>query len=223
MKKRYSRNIACGIGLLILFAIWTIAVQTIDVKPIGVDNTSIGFSSINSWFHSLTGVNMALYNITDWLGLVPVVMCMVFALVGVIQAIKRRSILKVDFDIILLGVYYAVVILGYVVFEMIPINYRPILIDGFMEASYPSSTTLLVLSVMMTVVFQARKRVKNDIIKEIITIATILFSLFMVVGRMISGVHWLTDIIGSLFLSVGLFLLYKGGVLLWNSTRSFRN
>jgi undecaprenyl-diphosphatase len=106
---------------------------------------------------------------------------------------------------------------------MIPINYRPILIDGFTEASYPSSTTLLVLSVMMTVVFQARKRVKNDIIKEIITIATILFSLFMVVGRMISGVHWLTDIIGSLFLSVGLFLLYKGGVLLWNSTRSFRN
>jgi undecaprenyl-diphosphatase len=129
----------------------------------------------------------------------------------------------VDFDIILLGIYYIAVIFGYFIFEIIPVNYRPILINGFMEASYPSSTTLLVLSVMPTVVFQCEKRARDAKIKKIIRIGAISFSLFMVVGRMISGVHWLTDIIGAILLSAGLFLLYKGGVLLWNSTRSFRN
>lgn len=223
MKKRNSKNIICGLACIVGFVVWTFAVQLIDVKPIGVNGTDIGFSTVNSWFHSLTGVNMTLYTITDWLGLVPVFACVVFAIVGVAQLIKRRSILKVDFDIILLGVYYVVVIFGYVVFEMIPINYRPILINGIMEASYPSSTTLLVLSVMPTVVLQSRKRVKNDIIKMIITIVTILFSLFMVVGRLISGVHWFTDIIGAIILSAGLFLIYKGGVTIWNSTKSFRN
>lgn len=42
---------------------------------------------------------------------------------------------------------------------MIPVNYRPVLIEGRLEASYPSSTTLLVVSVMPTLMFQAYRRV----------------------------------------------------------------
>ena len=97
---------------------------------------------------------------------------------------------------------------------MIPINYRPILIEGIMEVSYPSSTTLLVLSVMPTLIFQANRRLKNVMMKKVIQIVTILFSAFMVIGRMISGVHWLTDIVGSVLLSTGLFCIYKAGVIL---------
>jgi undecaprenyl-diphosphatase len=181
---------------------------------VGVNKTTIGFATINTWFHNLTKVNMTLYNITDWAGLVPVFICMVFGMLGLFQLIKRRSLLKVDFDIIVLGVYYVIVILGYLVFEMIPINYRPILINGFMEASYPSSTTLLVLSVMPTVVFQCNKRLQSQKTKKLIELITVVFSLFMVVGRLASGVHWLTDIIGSCFLSAGLFYIYKAVVLL---------
>jgi undecaprenyl-diphosphatase len=105
---------------------------------------------------------------------------------------------------------------------MIPINYRPILINGFMEASYPSSTTLLVLSVLPTLNFQATRRLKNATVKRIISVLTISFSVFMVVGRLISGVHWITDIIGSCLLSVGLFYVYKG-VVLWNFTKNSKN
>ena len=107
------------------------------------------------------------------MGLVPIVVCLVFAGVGLIQLIKRRSIFKVDADIMILGVYFAVVILAYVIFEIIPINYRPILIEGRMEASYPSSTTLLVLSVMPVFIEQIQRRLSGDVAKRIITIVSL--------------------------------------------------
>ena len=159
---------------------------------------------------------MTLYIVTDWLGLVPIFICMVFCVNGLGQLGKRRSLVKVDYDILLLGIYYVIVIFGYLIFEMVPINYRPILIEGFMEASYPSSTTLLVLSVMPTLIFQANRRLKSVIIKKVICIITILFSVSMVTGRLISGVHWFTDIVDSVMLSTGLFCIYKAIVLLCN-------
>ena len=112
-------------------------------------------------------------------------------------------------DILLLGVYYVLVIACYLIFEMIPVNYRPVLIEGRLEASYPSSTTLLVLSVMPTLMFQAYRRAVNPIIRKSAAVFVIAFSAFMVIGRLISGVHWATDIIGSILLSAGLFMLYR--------------
>lgn len=207
--KTNKRLFFTGMAFIILFALWTVLIQIIDVKSIGVNGTDVGFATINSRFHSLIGVNMTLYSITDWAGLVPIFVCMLFGVTGLFQAVKRKSLIKVDSDIIILGVYYVIVILCYLIFEMIPVNYRPILINGIMEASYPSSTTLLVLCVMPTLVFQVKNRVKNVTFKTIICIITILFSVFMVTGRLISGVHWVTDIIGSVFLSAGLYNLYK--------------
>ena len=119
-----------------------------------------------------------------------------------------------DYDIIFLGVYYIIVVFDYLIFEMFPINYRPILIEGLMEASYPSSTTLLVLSVMPTLIFQVNRRIENDAVKKTVCILTSIFSAFMVIGRLVSGVHWFTDIVGSIMLSTGLFCIYKAVVLL---------
>ncbi len=222
MKVKGKKKLILGITNISVFALWTVLIQTIDVKSVGVNGTEIGFASINTWFHSLTGVNMKLYNITDWLGLVPIFICIFFGFIGLIQLIKRKSLLKVDFDIIALGIYYVIVIAGYLIFEKIPINYRPILINGFLEASYPSSTTLLVLSVMPTLDFQANRRLKKAPIKRIIETITVIFAIFMVIGRLVSGVHWLTDIVGSVLLSVGLFYIYKG-IVLWNSAKNCRN
>ena len=214
MKEKGKRLLILGGIFIIVFTVWTMLIKTIDVRQVGVNKTDIGFSSVNIWFHKLTGVHMSLYVITDWLGLVPIFVCMVFGFLGLIQLIKRRSLLKVDRDIIFLGIYYIVVIFGYLIFEMIPINYRPILIEGIMEASYPSSTTLLVLCVMPTLMEQVSRRIKNEIINKVISAFTVSFSVFMVSGRLFSGVHWLTDIIGSIMLSVGLFSIYRAAVLL---------
>lgn len=213
-----TKNLFCtGIFLIVAFVIWTILICTVNVQCIGLNRTEVGFATLNSWFHHLTGVNMAIYHITDWLGLVPVFCCMIFGGVGFFQLIKRKSLFKVDVDIIVLGIYYILVIFGYLIFEMIPINYRPVLINGIMEASYPSSTTLLVLSVMPTVNLQCKRRVKSIVIMKAIITLSDLFSLFMVIGRAISGVHWLTDIIGSIFLSTGVFLIYKSIVLFFDN------
>lgn len=212
MKKKGKRLLFLGNVFIGVFIIWTLLIQKVDVQPLGVNGTNIGFSKINCWFHQLTGVRMEIYHITDWLGLVPVFICMLFGGIGFVQLIKRRSLLKVDYDIIFLGIYYVIVIFGYFIFEMIPINYRPILIEGFLEASYPSSTTLLVLCVMPTLMEQVNRRSESVIFKGIIKAFVICFSAFMVLGRLISGVHWLTDIIGSIMLSLGLFCIYKASI-----------
>lgn len=210
MKEAGKRNIFLGILLVVLFGVFTWLVQVVDVKPLGANGTDIGFSTINCWFHHLCGVHMTLYTITDWSGLVPVLIVFSFGVMGLVQLIRRKSLIKVDTDILILGVYYIVVATLYVVFEMIPINYRPILINGVMEVSYPSSTTLLVLGVMPTLAEQIYRRKKPGAIRTMVCVCTILFSVFMVVGRLLSGVHWLTDILGSVIISIALYDIYRG-------------
>lgn len=214
MNKNGKKLMTAGLILLAAFILWTVLIMTADVQAIGPEDTKVGLAALNGWFHQLTGVHRILYNVTDWLGLLPVMICAVFGVIGLIQWIRRKNLLKVDSDILLLGVYYILVIAAYLIFEMIPINYRPVLIEGYLEASYPSSTTLLVLSVMPTLVFQANRRVQNTSARMALIIFAVLFSAFMVIGRTVAGVHWLTDIIGAAILSAGLYMLYKAGVLL---------
>ena len=167
MKKNFEKLLIRGCFWLMLFTLWTVLVCVVDVKPWGANGSNVGFASVNIWFYSVTGTNMTLYSVTDWLGLVPVAVCFVFAVMGLVQLVKRKSLLKVDVDIILTGIYYIVVFAFYFIFEMIPINYRPVLINGIMEASYPSSTTLLVLSVMPALVLLTERKLKSLRIKKI--------------------------------------------------------
>ena len=214
MKRNTKKSLLWAAVSALAFALWTVLIQTADVRAVGQNGTDIGFATLNKWFFNLTGVHMTLYTVTDWLGLVPIAVCLGFGAVGFIQLVKRKSLIRVDRDITLLGVYYIIVIFCYLIFEKVPINYRPILIDGRIEASYPSSTTLLVLSVMPTLVFQARRRVKKPVIRKTAVVAALLFSVFTVIGRLISGVHWLTDIIGGALIGAALFNLYKSAVLM---------
>lgn len=215
MKKNEKKLLFLGIALLGMFVVWTWLIQCVDVQRAGANGTEIGFATFNCWFHRMTGVHMAIYTITDWLGLVPIFVCMTFGGVGFVQLIKRKSLFKVDRDLVFLGFYYAIVIFCYLIFEMIPINYRPILMDGMLEASYPSSTTLLVLSVMPTLVYQLNQRNINLLFRRCVSVMSIIFSIFMVIGRLVAGVHWFTDIVGAVILSAGLYCLYKAMVLIF--------
>ena len=207
MKKK-KISLLLGFGAILAFVLWTLLIKTIDIKPIGPMGSAVGFSSLNGAFHEFTGVHLWLYNLTDLLSLIPILLMLSFASLGFIQLIKRKSLRKVDFDIIALGGFYAVLAMVFLFFEVFVINYRPVLINGILEASYPSSTTLLVMCVMLAAAMQFKKRILNQKLRKVAIFAANTFTVFMVLARLISGVHWLTDIIGGIFLSVGLVLIY---------------
>ena len=209
MEKKNRKLFWVGVGLLAVFVLWTILVCFVDVRAIGPEGSSVGFAALNGFVHELTGVNWLLYTITDWLGIVPIAVALGFAILGLVQLIKRKSLWKVDHSILALGVFYIVVMAAYIFFEVVVINYRPTLIDGYLEASYPSSTTMLIMCVMPTTAMQLNVRIKNTVLRQCAVITIVAFTAFMVIGRLISGVHWITDIIGGALLSAGLVMLYS--------------
>lgn len=206
--KRNRKILFVATGFIVSFIVWTLLVSTVDVMQVGQNGTNIGFASFNSFVHRLTGVHMYLYTLTDILGFVPIGFALFFAVLGLCQLTARKSLLKVDRDILILGTFYAAVISVFVFFEIFVINYRPILIDGRLEASYPSSTTLLTMCVIPTAVMMLSRRIKNTPLRRIISVALWTFTVFMVISRLISGVHWATDIIGGALISTGLVLLF---------------
>ena len=219
LKRRYWLK---GIVLLGLFVVWTILVTKFDVVYNELTGTSIGFGTMNLKVHAWTGVNWTLYHITDWLGLIPVLLCVVFGGLGLIQWIQRKGLRHVDQDLIWLGLYYVIVIILYLLFEMVPINYRPVLIEGRLEASYPSSTTLLSLCVMLSVMYQIHLRWNHKGLRHLGMGFSGMFMIFMIAGRILSGVHWITDIVGSILLGIGLFFIYLE-VASWNFMKNYRN
>ncbi len=209
MKKETFKKLIIPILSLALFVVLTILVQLVDVKPIGPYNSLVGFSKLNLFVHNLTGTNMLLYIITDWLGLVPIAFALGFAVLGLVQWKRRKHLKNVDYNLFVLGGFYIVVMAVYVLFEIVPINYRPVLINGFLEVSYPSSTTMLTMCIMPTSLMQLNSRIKNKTFKKIVGILIIAFTVFMVLARLVSGVHWLTDIIAGALISISLTTTYS--------------
>ena len=210
MKQKSKSRLIIGLIIFCVFLVFTLSLKFVDLKPVGPNGSIVAYSTINNALHKLFGVNMTLYNITDWAGVVAILIMVSFAILGLIQWLKRKSILKVDFEILLLGVFYIIVFLVYAFFEFNVINRRPILINGFLEASYPSSTTMLACCVIGTSIMQFKRLIKNKTIKRIVVILCYLFIAFMVIARLVSGVHWFTDIIGGLLLSLSLVYGYCG-------------
>ena len=208
MKKTKCGILITAICALFAFIIWTVLLKVIDVRCIGPEGSSVGFATVNGWFRGIVGTNMFLYNLTDLLGIVPFLFVFGFAILGLVQWIKRKSLAAVDRSILVLGGFYVVVLFLYLLFETVPFNYRPVLIDGRLEVSYPSSTTLLVLTVMPTAAMQLKERIKNTVVLRGFTVSIGVFSAFMTVGRVLAGVHWITDIIGGMLLSAGCVFMY---------------
>ena len=208
MKRTGKKRIFVGAGFLAAFVLWTVLVSFVDICAIGPNRSSVGFATLNGYVHELIGVNIPLYTITDWLGLVPIGVAFSFAILGLVQWIKRKSLLKVDQSLLVLGGFYIVVLAAYIFFEAVVINYRPVLIDGYLEASYPSSTTMLVMCVMPAAMMQLHERIKNHVFRRCVMISIAVFIVFMVIGRLVSGVHWLSDIIGGALISAGLVIIY---------------
>ena len=203
-----KKNILICVLLVLISIIYTLLVKYVDTSTIGPNGSVVGFSSLNSFVFNLTGNNMTLYKITEILGIIPILIALMYAVIGLIQVIDRKS-LKVDKELIALGILYIIVILIYVFFEKFIINYRPVLIDGILEASYPSSHTLLSICICGSALLINKYLFNNKKIYKYINIISIISMVLIVLGRLLSGVHWASDIIGSIIISITLLKILE--------------
>jgi len=201
------KKLIITILLLISSIIFIVLLKRIDIKCDAVNNSCIGFATINQFIFNKIGVNMTWYVITDWLGIIPILMSMVYAIIGLKQLMKRKSIRKVDKEIIILGIFYVAVISIYILFEKYIINYRPILMNGFLEASFPSSHTLMTICLCGSSIIINNRLFKNKFTK-IINVISLFIIIITIIGRLISGVHWFTDIVGGILISSFLLMLF---------------
>lgn len=203
-----KKNILICVLLVLISIIYTLLVKYVDTSTIGPNGSVVGFSSLNSFVFNLTGNNMTLYKITEILGIIPILIALMYAVIGLIQVIDRKS-LKVDKELIALGILYIIVILIYVFFEKCIINYRPVIIDGVLEASYPSSHTLLSICICGSALLINKYLFNNKKIYKYINIISSISMVLIVLGRLLSGVHWASDIIGSIIISITLLKILK--------------
>ena len=196
-------------SLFVLAVLFTIFVKVIDVAAIGPKNSEVGFASINKFFWNLTGENTVWYKISDILGYFALLIAVFYVGLGVYQLIKNKSFKKVNRNIYLLGAFYSLVGLTYIFFEIVVVNFRPILIDGVLEASYPSSHTMLALCICLSGVIVNNKLFNKNLVLKIVNIALIVLGSVVVITRYLSGAHWFTDILGALIISALLLVVFK--------------
>lgn len=210
IKKKYRLFILSAV-LLVISLLFTVLVKVVDVQPVGPQDTEVGFSKINKGFSDLIGTNMLLYKVTQLLGYLALGVVAFFGFGGMLQLVKRKSLKKVDKELIGAGVLYAVVLAMYVAFEKVIINYRPVIMpdETAPEASFPSSHTLLACVVFGSAIILADTYVRSDRARKIVKAVFAALTVIMVVGRLLSGVHWLTDIIAGLLYSAALVCAFK--------------
>ena len=208
MKKK---AIAAGICIL-LFLILIVAVKTVDVRAIGPEGTSIGLAGINGLIHEAIGVRMIWYKITNYLGILSILIGICFACLGLFQLIRRKSLLKVDREIFVLGGLYVILAILYVLFELIVISERPVILpgDAHVEASFPSSHTMLAYVILGSAMLVLGKYIRREKLCSLLQAVFGILILAAVFGRLLSGVHWFTDILGGILISAALLFLFAG-------------
>lgn len=204
IKKSKSTALFASIMLLISSVVFTAAVSFLDVRQNPDGGHNIGLSTVNLAFHNAFPYNGLLYNISEYAGYVPVLFALFFAVMGMAQAFKHRSLKKVDNALYFLAVYYVAVGFVYLIFEKFCVNVRPIMLDGEWEASYPSSHTLFAITLSASTILVNNIFYAKSKWHKVLNILAIIFMISVPIMRLFSGVHWLSDIVGGVVISATL-------------------
>lgn len=210
MKKKIS--LSCVFA--VLFLVLIVLVRTVDVAAIGPVGTEVGLSHLNQAFAELTGVNMGWYELTEVFGDIAIFTALFFVGVGICELLRRRDFKKVDKELYALGLLYLAVGVLYILFEFVIVNRRPILMDGetFPEASFPSTHTMIICTVMGSTIMVLKKFIKNDKLRLCLQYVCAILLIVTVIGRLVSGVHWFTDILGGILISTALLFLFAAAL-----------
>ena len=168
---------------------------------------------MNDAIFEFFGFNQTWKTITDILLIGVLALVAVLAVCGLVQLIKRRSLKAVDAELTAMIPSLALVAVIYYVFEKVWIlNYRPVLVNGLAEPSFPSTHALITTTVLGMLVFALPKYIKSRKLRVLIDVALIAVILVMAFGRVASGMHWATDALAGVIFGFDLALVY-GGVL----------
>ena len=209
MNKR--KKIILAETLLLLTLLLIVMLLTVDVQPIGPQGTSIGLSHLNQAVFTAVGTSQFWYAVTMVIGLLSILAVVCFAGLGLWQLIQRKSLKKVDTELYVLAGLYVVTAIVYVFFDKVAVNYRPILENGSTvpESSFPSSHTMLACVVLGSALLLLPRYIQNRNIRRALSLVCCLFMLLIIVGRLLAGVHWLTDILGGILIGGLLITLFS--------------
>ncbi len=212
MKK--NRGFVLPAVLAALTLLYIVLLKTVDVAAVGPQSTLVGFSHLNQSVFNAFGVNESWYKVTEVLGIGSIALAFVFALMGFIQLMQRKNILKVDHQLLAAGALYFAVIALYVLFEIVVINYRPVIMPGETapEASFPSSHTMIGSVIMGSAVILSEYYINNENLRKTVQVVLCILIMVMTFGRLLSGVHWLTDIIGGVLISLTLLSCFRAAL-----------
>ena len=210
--RKLNRKYGKGAISFALFVLTIALVKCVDIAAVGPAGTSIGLSHLNKAVHDLIGVHMFWYQVTNLLGFWAILCGAVFACIGLKQLIERKSLKQVDAKILALGGLFVLLGVIYVLFEKVVINCRPVLMEGetVPEASFPSSHTVLAFVIFGAIAMMLKDYLQNKRLVSMLQNACLVLILVSVIGRLISGVHWFTDILGGIFLSYALLMVFSG-------------
>lgn len=203
----------------ILFLVFTILVKTVDVTYIQ-DIGYLGFYNINTSINSkIQSMNTSLYDkLSDVIMIISFVSVAIFAVIGIVQLIKRKSFKQVDPILyILLGLYVLVAAM-YLTFSLMKINFSPLSTKENLKDSYPSSHVFISITLFVSGVMTATKYVNMGKWMSVIGFTgAILLSILSAVTRMFSGQHYFTDIIGAILLAIFLISAYYSALKAYSS------
>lgn len=213
MNKKSKKKFMIAGGLLFVFILFTVAVMKVDVAAIGPKDSLVGLSKINDFMFKKLGTHPIWDMITEVLLVTAFLIVLLFGVIGIKQLIERKSLWKVEHGILLLAVFYVFLAAFYELFEVVVVNYRPILEDGELAASFPSSHTMLICSIVGSAMVLFDRMLTNKVVRNVVEIIGGIILILAVIGRLLAGVHWFTDILGGVLLSAALVMFYDASVV----------
>lgn len=209
---KQNKCIIASIIFLVLSILFTIAVKNYDVRELGEGGSSVGLAFLNAPFRSIFPGNELFGKISDFALGLALLTVPFFAFVGLSQLIKQKSLKKVDKSLFVLFGFYAAVALAYLAFEHFVINFRPIYIDGVLEPSYPSSHTLLSICLAFSAAKELSLLLNKKELNALFYLAAGIIVLITISCRIVSGVHWFSDILGGILIASTLVSAFFGVV-----------
>ena len=199
-----------GAAFFVLFLILIVLLKAVDVELDANTGKEIGLSSVNFAARDAIGERFGLYDLTEYLGYLAILVAACFAVWAVVRFFFARfDLRKTGLDFAVLAGLYAAVICFYVLFELWVVNYRPLLLEGKAEASFPSSHTMLAITVFVSAGRILYRRFVLRVSPVLFSLPFYLLAAFVTVARLLSGVHWLTDILGGVLLAAALLFLFS--------------